>query len=273
MNVAGSAVIGADRDRVWAALQDPAVLVRTIPGCERLEESGPDTYRMTVNAGVASVKGVYQGEVALAEPQPPERFVLRARGQGAPGTVDATVRIRLSEVDGGTRVDYDADAVVGGPIGGVGQRMLGSVARRTAGEFFSAVEHHLRTPADTPADRAPADRAPADRAPADRAPGEGAPGEGAPGEGAPGEGAPGDRAPGERAGVPAAPGAAASLAPATAAPGSPGAAVYERPAAPRAQRTHAETRPWVMLASFGMGAGVALAGAAIGWLFGRAGRR
>ncbi|MFI7440079.1 carbon monoxide dehydrogenase subunit G [Nonomuraea indica] len=253
MNVAGSAVIGADRDRVWAALQDPAVLVRTIPGCERLEESGPDTYRMTVNAGVASVKGVYQGEVALAEPQPPERFVLRARGQGAPGTVDATVRIRLSEVDGGTRVDYDADAVVGGPIGGVGQRMLGSVARRTAGEFFSAVEHHLRTPADTPADRAPADRAPGEGAPADRAPGEGARG--------------------EPAGVPAAPGAAASLASATAAPGSPGAAVYERPAAPRAERTHAETRPWVMLASFGMGAGVALAGAAIGWLFGRAGRR
>ncbi|NUP64574.1 MAG: carbon monoxide dehydrogenase, partial [Nonomuraea sp.] len=42
MKVAGSAVIGVQRDRVWAALQDPAVLVRTIPGCERLEETGPD---------------------------------------------------------------------------------------------------------------------------------------------------------------------------------------------------------------------------------------
>ncbi|MEV4089640.1 hypothetical protein AB0J43_56185, partial [Nonomuraea fuscirosea] len=44
--------------------------------------------------------------------------------------------------------------------------------------------------------------------------------------------------------------------------------VYERPAA-----RHTETRPWVMLASFGMGAGVALAGAAVGWLFGRGWRR
>ncbi|MDR8414898.1 carbon monoxide dehydrogenase subunit G, partial [Nonomuraea sp. 3-1Str] len=148
MKVAGSAVIGVERDRVWAALRDPAVLVRTIPGCERLEESGPDTYRMTVNAGVASVRGVYQGEVALADPLAPESFVLRARGQGAPGTVDATVQVRLSEVDGGTRVDYDADAVVGGMIGGVGQRMLGSVARRTAGEFFSAVDQVLRGPAE-----------------------------------------------------------------------------------------------------------------------------
>ncbi|MEU1385185.1 MULTISPECIES: carbon monoxide dehydrogenase subunit G [unclassified Nonomuraea] len=161
MKVAGSAVIGVQRDRVWAALQDPAVLVRTIPGCERLEETGPDTYRMTVNAGVASIKGVYQGEVALAEPHAPESFTLRARGQGAPGTVEATVLVRLSEIDGGTRVDYDADAVIGGMIGGVGQRMLGSVAKRTAGEFFSAVEGHLSAPPPVPAAPAAAPAAPA----------------------------------------------------------------------------------------------------------------
>jgi uncharacterized protein len=143
MKVVGSALIAVPRDQVWAALIDPAVLVRTIPGCERLETIGADTYKMTVTAGVASIKGLYQGEVALSDPEEPERFVLRARGQGAPGTVDATVQVRLAEVEGGTRVDYDAEAVVGGMIGGVGQRMLGSVAKKTAGEFFSAVEKHL----------------------------------------------------------------------------------------------------------------------------------
>ncbi|MBO3748200.1 carbon monoxide dehydrogenase subunit G [Streptosporangiaceae bacterium NEAU-GS5] len=151
MKVVGSALLGAPRAQVWAALQDPAVLVRTIPGCERLEAVGDEVYKMTVSAGVASVKGVYQGEVALTDPEEPERFVLRARGQGTPGTVDATVQVRLSEVDGGTRVDYDADAVVGGMIGGVGQRMLGSVAKRTAGEFFSAVESAILSADETPA--------------------------------------------------------------------------------------------------------------------------
>ncbi|MFD9943571.1 carbon monoxide dehydrogenase subunit G [Nonomuraea sp. NPDC059023] len=214
MKLAGSAVIGIERDRVWAALQDPAVLVRTIPGCERLEESGPDTYRMTVTAGVAAIKGVYHGEVGLSEPLAPESFVLRARGQGAPGTVDATVHVRLSEVEDGTRVDYDAEAVVGGMIGGVGQRMLGSVAKRTAGEFFTAVETHLRE-GPTPAASV----------------------------------------------VPASPGDPAALVPA-------GPQVYERPA-----KEHTQTRPWVMLASFGMGAGIALTGVAVGWLLGRATRR
>ncbi|TDD76539.1 carbon monoxide dehydrogenase [Actinomadura rubrisoli] len=148
MQVTGSANVAAPLARVWDALQDPAVLARTIPGCQSLEETGPDAYRMTVSAGVASIKGIYEGRVELADPDPPRAFTLRARGQGAPGTVEATVRVRLSDGDGSTRVDYDADAVVGGMIGGVGQRMLGSVAKRTATDFFAAVERSLITPAE-----------------------------------------------------------------------------------------------------------------------------
>ncbi|MFG1683055.1 carbon monoxide dehydrogenase subunit G [Nonomuraea sp. NPDC049269] len=272
MKVAGSAMIGVERHRVWDALQDPAVLVRTIPGCERLEETGPDTYRMTVTAGVASIKGVYQGEVSLAEPSEPESFVLRARGQGAPGTVEATVLVRLSEVDEGTRVDYDADAVIGGMIGGVGQRMLGSVAKRTAGEFFAAVEDHLRAPEDEYAVRGgvPAAGEAGSRAAADRGAGQGAVVRSGAGQGAVAEGGVGvDELAARRAAVARAAGEAAD------AEGRRAPAVYERPSAvyERSPRSHTETRPWVMLASFGMGAGIALTGVAVGWLLGRTGRR
>jgi carbon monoxide dehydrogenase subunit G len=155
MKVNGSVSVAAPVLDVWRALRDPAVLARTIPGCERLDEVGPDTYAMTVRAGVASIKGTYAGQVALSDPEPPHAFTLRARGQGAPGTIEAIVRVRLSEVDGGTRVDYDADATVGGMIGGVGQRMLASVGKRTAGEFFSAVEHAIVRPAPAPEMAAP----------------------------------------------------------------------------------------------------------------------
>jgi hypothetical protein len=146
MKVNGSVSVAAPVPEVWKALQDPGVLARTIPGCETLDEVAPDTYAMTIRAGVASIKGTYAGQVALSDPVPPHAFTLRARGQGAPGTVDATVRVRLSEADGGTRVDYDADAIVGGMIGGVGQRMLASVGKKTAGEFFAAVELAITQP-------------------------------------------------------------------------------------------------------------------------------
>lgn len=168
MQLNGSVTVAAPVTRVWDALQDPAVLARTIPGCSSLEETGPDTYRMVVTAGVASIQGTYVGQVELADPDPPRSFVLRARGQGAPGTVDATVRVRLTDGDGSTRIDYEADATVGGMVGGVGQRMLGSVAKRTAGEFFAAVERDLAALAADPGSAAGAAQA-AGRSPAEAA--------------------------------------------------------------------------------------------------------
>ena len=144
MRVSGSATLHAPVERVYAALNDPAVLVRTIPGCERLERVGEDAYKMTVTAGVASVRGTYAGDVSLADQRAPHAFTLKASGAGAPGTVSADVQVQLAPGDDGTTVlSYDADAVVGGMIGGVGQRMLAGVAKRTAGEFFAAVDEVL----------------------------------------------------------------------------------------------------------------------------------
>ncbi|MDP9466745.1 MAG: carbon monoxide dehydrogenase subunit G [Actinomycetota bacterium] len=141
MKIAGTAVLHAPADRVWTALHSPDVLVRTIPGCSALEPNGPDSYRMTVTAGVASIQGVYSGEVALHDQQPPGSFRLRASGTGAPGTVRADVLVQLCDGgDGTTQLSYDADAVVGGMVGGVGQRLLTGVAKKTAGEFFKAVD-------------------------------------------------------------------------------------------------------------------------------------
>jgi hypothetical protein len=144
MKVTGSHVLHAPRQQVWDALQDPAVLVRTIPGCHELAEVGDHSYTARVHAGIASIKGTYDGRVALSDQDPPTSYTLRATGSGAPGTIDATATVRLSETpDGDTRVDYDADAVIGGAVGGVGQRVLTSVAERNASAFFKAVDRHL----------------------------------------------------------------------------------------------------------------------------------
>ncbi len=141
MKISGTAVLNAPVDQVWAAFNDPAVLARTIPGCQELRTVGPDAYKMTVTAGVASIKGTYEGDVTLTERNPPGSFVLRAAGAGAPGTVGADVRISLLDsATGGTNLSFDADAVVGGAIGGVGQRMLTGVAKKMAGQFFAAVD-------------------------------------------------------------------------------------------------------------------------------------
>jgi carbon monoxide dehydrogenase subunit G len=121
--------------------------VATIPGCERLESTGEHAYAMTVTAGVAAIKGTYSGSCSLSDLKENESLLMRLQGAGAPGTVDATVQVRFSEpAPGRTEIAYDADAVVGGMVGGVGQRMLSSVSKRMAGEFFANVGQAIAAP-------------------------------------------------------------------------------------------------------------------------------
>ena len=141
MKFTGDATLNAPVDKVWDALLDPSVLVRTIPGCERLEATGENAYAMTVTAGVAAIKGTYSGSCKLSDLQPHQSLVMKLQGAGAPGTIGADVSVGFADAgDGKTTITYDADAVVGGMVGGVGQRMLTSVSRRMAGEFFGNVD-------------------------------------------------------------------------------------------------------------------------------------
>ncbi|MBO0846357.1 MAG: carbon monoxide dehydrogenase subunit G [Nocardioides sp.] len=152
MRITGENTIARPVEQLWEALLDPHVLVRTIPGCERLETTGEHTYAMTVTAGVAAIHGTYDGTCSLSDLQENESLVMRLQGAGAPGTIDATVNVAFAPAgDGATRVTYDADAIVGGMVGGVGQRMLGSVSKRMAGEFFDNVAAAIGAPEPAPA--------------------------------------------------------------------------------------------------------------------------
>ncbi|MBA3279989.1 MAG: carbon monoxide dehydrogenase subunit G [Geodermatophilaceae bacterium] len=149
MKLQGTATLHADREQVFAALTDPGVLARCIPGCESLDRTGVDSYKMTVSAGVGAIRGRYDGKVTLTDLVRPEGYVMNAQGAGGAGTVDATCRIDLVSDGDQTQLTYSADATVGGPVAGVGQRMISAVAKRMAGQFFSAVDDDL-TGAQTP---------------------------------------------------------------------------------------------------------------------------
>ena len=71
MKITGENTLHAPVEQVWDALLDPAVLVATIPGCERLVATGENAYDMTVTAGVAAIKGTYAGTCVLSDLQEP----------------------------------------------------------------------------------------------------------------------------------------------------------------------------------------------------------
>ncbi|MDQ4051656.1 MAG: SRPBCC domain-containing protein, partial [Actinomycetota bacterium] len=82
MKISGANVLPFPVAQVWDALLDPRVLVRTIPGCERLETTGDNTYAMTVTAGVAAIKGTYDGTCSLSDLKEHESLTMRLQGAG-----------------------------------------------------------------------------------------------------------------------------------------------------------------------------------------------
>ncbi len=145
MKIEGSYDIKADRERVWDALLNPDCLTKAMPGCEKLEEVGPGQYKATLSVGIAAIKGTYQGSVRLSDLKPPARYTMTIEGSGSPGFVRGDAAIELSDAGGGTRVALTADVQVGGLIAGVGQRMIGGVAKMLADQFFSKMSELLES--------------------------------------------------------------------------------------------------------------------------------
>jgi uncharacterized protein len=138
-----SSFVRAPQERVFAALVDPAVLQRCIPGCESLVEAGPDVYEATMKIGVAGLKGTYKGKATIRDRQPPNALTLAFDGKGGPGFMRGTAAIGLRAEGDGTRVASDADVQVGGLIAAVGSRVVEFAAKKLADEFFSELAVQL----------------------------------------------------------------------------------------------------------------------------------
>ncbi|MBI4476097.1 MAG: carbon monoxide dehydrogenase subunit G [Acidobacteria bacterium] len=133
----------APRERVFAAMTDPAVLQRCIPGCEQMIKDGEDSYEAHLQVGFAGLKGKYRGRARVEDRRPPESYTLTVDGKGAPGFVRATSRMCLGEKGEGTEVICDADVQIGGVIAAVGSRLLDAAARKMADDFFRALSREL----------------------------------------------------------------------------------------------------------------------------------
>ncbi|MEV0983423.1 MULTISPECIES: carbon monoxide dehydrogenase subunit G [unclassified Brevibacterium] len=162
MQISSTAHMQADSATAWQAFHDTGVLSRTIPGVESLTPTAPGTYAVVLTMGVAAIKGTYKGTVAFSQEVENESFVLTATGSGGPGTIGADITVHLAPgAESGTDIAWEASAVLGGPIGGVGQRMLSGVAKRIATKFFADID------ADIAAGGAAQEASPAGTAPGD----------------------------------------------------------------------------------------------------------
>jgi carbon monoxide dehydrogenase subunit G len=145
MKLTLASAIPASRNRVFAALIDPVILQRCIPGCEKLTAVGPDAFEATLKIGVAGLKGTYAGKAAIRDAQPPESLTLSFEGKGGHGFVRGSAAIVLTPDGDATRIACDADVQVGGLIAAIGSRLVDAAAKKLADDFFKQLSAELQT--------------------------------------------------------------------------------------------------------------------------------
>ncbi len=148
MDMKDSRIINAPQAKVWAALNDPAMLKLCIIGCDSLEATAPDTFVAAMSVKVGPVSAKFKGKLQLENVQPPNSYTLKFEGQGGPaGFANGTAGVSLTaETPSTTRLDYTANAMIGGKLAQVGSRLVDAAARKIADDFFSKFDALVAEP-------------------------------------------------------------------------------------------------------------------------------
>lgn len=137
MEMTGERHIPAPRQKVWEALNDPAVLKSAIPGCESLEKISEHELKATAAVRIGPIAARFAGKVLLSDLDPPNSYTISGEGQGGvAGFAKGGAAVHLVEAGAETLLHYDVKAQVGGKIAQLGARLIDASAKQMADTFF-----------------------------------------------------------------------------------------------------------------------------------------
>jgi carbon monoxide dehydrogenase subunit G len=146
--MSGEYRIEAERDAVWAALNDPEVLKQAIPGCQEIDKISDTELAAKVKVKVGPVSAKFNGNVILSDLDPPNGYTISGEGKGGPaGFAKGGAKVRLETDGAATILHYEVEAHVGGKLAQIGSRLIDATAKKMAGDFFAKFAEVVGGPA------------------------------------------------------------------------------------------------------------------------------
>jgi carbon monoxide dehydrogenase subunit G len=147
MELQGEQLIHETPDKVWRGLNDPLTLKACINGCESIEAVSDTEFKVVIKAAVGPVKARFTGSLTLRDVVPPKSYSLALQGNGGvAGFGKGEAAVSLNEADEGTLLTYVVNVQVGGKLAQIGSRLIDGVARKLAGDFFTAFDRLMTEP-------------------------------------------------------------------------------------------------------------------------------
>jgi len=143
MEMTGEQLIALPQQATWDALNDTAVLMACIPGCDSIDKQSDNEYLLTMTAKVGPVSAKFKGKMTLLDVQAPNAYTLQFEGQGGvAGFAKGEAQVNLAAEGSDTRLSYSVKASIGGKLAQVGTRLIDGVAKKMAEQFFTAFNKH-----------------------------------------------------------------------------------------------------------------------------------
>lgn len=149
--VSGRYELPFSRQRVWWALNDPAVLQHCIKGCDELWRDDEGQFHAVFRFRVGPLQKRLEATLDVEETAPPARYDLVVSVQsGNMGAASGRAEVNLQNTDPGCRLDYIADVEVDGWLAMMGEKALQIAANRTMKLFFDRFTEALGDEAGIP---------------------------------------------------------------------------------------------------------------------------
>ena len=145
MELTGTQTLPVSQQIAWDALNDPEILKASITGCEQLDRISDHEFSAAVTAAIGPVKARFKAKLTLSEIDAPNSYKIRFDGQGgAAGFGKGEAKVALTAEGATTRLDYIAQANVGGKLAQIGSRLVDAASKKLADEFFNKFNAELK---------------------------------------------------------------------------------------------------------------------------------
>jgi uncharacterized protein len=146
MQLTGKHVVNALPSKIWEMLMDTDTLARIVPGISRLEKTGDNKYKSTIEIKMGPVNSSFTGDLQMEDIKEPEGFTLKVQQNSKIGNANAAIKISLRPVnENNTEVSFDGDVKLSGMLAAMGQRLIGGVSNTLTKQFFSNMEKELQS--------------------------------------------------------------------------------------------------------------------------------
>ena len=144
MKVEGEREFAAPLQTVWEVLNDPSRMAKTMPGVESFDIQDDRHWRANVKIPLGLGTLGMTMDMEKTEEREPEFASLAIKGNGVGAIMSMTTAFNLSDDGGRTKMDWEADVRIAGPVGSMGQRVLQPIVNQQVQQVLTALDEQVR---------------------------------------------------------------------------------------------------------------------------------